>query len=231
MSNLYVYRPDGQHAGPYTTEMLAKAIVDGAVERDAYVAPPGGAQWQHASQMPEVVAQIEAVIRARSPSVVPPRSAPPLPLRASQAQPSVQIPTPPKAPSLVQASDPFATPPSVPSAAARPSIATAAAEAVPSPIAPVAAPVAFSVQIGPPVPIEPSVPIVPSPSEVKPTARPAPAASDKPKAKPWPQHLSVAIFGGFFLVALIELTVGLVRPGPDVAPEEEGMSAAAKPAK
>jgi hypothetical protein len=75
MNAFYVFQADGQPTGPYTTEALARAIVDGAVPRDAFVAPAGAAQWLHASQLPEVLATVDAMTRARSTPL-------PVPLRA-----------------------------------------------------------------------------------------------------------------------------------------------------
>src|SRR5580698_1956458 len=98
MHDLYVWQPEGQPVGPYTTESLARAIADGNVAKDAFVAPPGAPQWQHASQLPEVLTLVEAMLRAKSPSILPPK--PPVAMAPSiPAAPLVpQAPRAPQAP-------------------------------------------------------------------------------------------------------------------------------------
>jgi hypothetical protein len=93
MNALYVFQANGQPTGPFTTEALARAIVDGAMPRDAFVAPVGASQWLHASQVPEVNAFVDAMMRARS-TPPPPMVAkvqPPAPTEP-QLQPPVQVP-------------------------------------------------------------------------------------------------------------------------------------------
>jgi hypothetical protein len=95
MNGFYVFQPNGQPTGPYTTEALARAIVDGDVPRDVFVAPAGAAQWLHASQLPEVLATVDAMTRARS---NPPPAQP-----APQAKPADDKPKPKPWPKLLPA--------------------------------------------------------------------------------------------------------------------------------
>jgi hypothetical protein len=99
MNGFYVFQPNGQPTGPYTTEALARAIVDGDVPRDVFVAPAGAAQWLHASQLPEVLATVDAMTRARSNP--PPAPAPAQP--APQAKPADDKPKPKPWPKLLPA--------------------------------------------------------------------------------------------------------------------------------
>jgi uncharacterized protein DUF4339 len=168
MNALYVFQANGQPTGPFTPEALARAIADGAVPRDVFVAPAGAAQWLHASQMPEVSAFVDAMIRARS---NPP---PPMFPQAQQLAP----------PSSVQ------------------------------PQAPAVQPQASAVQPQAPAAQAFSQPAVATTPQAKPAdAKPA---EEKPKAKPWPKWLPAAIFGGFAVIALVEVAVALV-----VAPKSE----------
>jgi len=124
MNDIYVWQPDGQPVGPYTTESLARAIADGSLARDALVAPPGAPQWQHASHLPEVLSMVEAMLRAKSPSILPPAA----PVSVAPAIPPAPRPMQPRAP---QASG---TPPRPPQAPQPPPAPTVARSAPPAPM-------------------------------------------------------------------------------------------------
>jgi hypothetical protein len=219
MNTLFVLQSNGQHAGPFTTETLARAIVDGQIHRDAFIAPPGAPQWLHASQMPEVLAIVDAMVRARTPSMPPPPQAldfapasvnpfAPAAPQALQASPAPQTPRPPQGsqPPLRPASvAPPAPQPLAPQSPPAPLVTAtvAIAPAAPAPAAPGARPAPAPAPAVAPAP----APAAAAKAPVAPQAKPA---DDKPKAKPWPKWLSVAIFGGFAFLALTEVAVRVV---------------------
>src|ERR1700722_14864278 len=162
MNTLFLLQSNGQHAGPFTTETLARAIVDGQIHRDAFIAPPGAAQWLHASQMPEVLAIVDAMVRARTPSMPPP------PQALDFAPPSVNpfalaAPQAPQAAPVSRASQPPLRPASVAPPAPQPV----------APQSPAAPPVTATVAIAPA-----------APAPGAPAARPAPAPAPAPATPP-----------------------------------------------
>jgi hypothetical protein len=212
MNTVYVLQSNGQHTGPITTEAIARAIVDGSMHRDTLVAPPGAPQWLHASQMPEVLAIVDAMTASRAPSVPP---AAPVPLSVQPVAPQPPKPAARPASQAPPAPRPLALP------SQQPPIDLAAALApapIPSPAA-VPSPAPAPVQAAPAVAASPApapAAKAASPVAAAPVAKPAAAtqpkpADDKPKAKPWPRWLSVAIFGGFAFVALMEIAVVAIR--------------------
>ncbi len=57
----YVCKPDGRHAGPLSTDQLARAILDGKLARDAHVAASGDARWVEASTVPTIAAALRSL--------------------------------------------------------------------------------------------------------------------------------------------------------------------------
>jgi hypothetical protein len=183
MHDLYVWQPEGQPVGPYTTESLARAIADGNVAKDAFVAPPGAPQWQHASQLPEVLTLVEAMLRAKSPSILPPKPpvamAPVIPIapRAPQVAQAPQAPRAPTAPMAPRPPQPSQS--AVRTQSAPPPPVQADALFMPPMPAPGAAIGGLAAALAPaPVAVVPSAP--PAPSPMAPPPSPAPAALQAP---------------------------------------------------
>lgn len=110
MAQWYVFRHDGDPLGPWSTEVVAEAILSGKLRLDALIAPPGGVRWIRALDVPEIGAVVEGVPTKRRDdddpmSLVAPstaRTGPPSPM--DEAMPlSDEAPTPRE----VQASDRF----------------------------------------------------------------------------------------------------------------------------
>jgi hypothetical protein len=248
MNDIYVWQPEGQPVGPFTTESLARAIADGSVAKDAFVAPPGAAQWQHASQLPEVLGLVEGMLRAKSPSILPPRSpvavAPVIPAAPKVPQ-APRAPQPPKAPRPPMASQsgvrtPSSAPPanadavlSMPSSPApESSIAALSAALLPAPTpAPVPTPIVAQAPAILPAPdVVQAPPVSPAATAVMPAiafakVEPVKPAEDKPKAKPWPKWIPLAVFGAFLGLSLVELAVGIALAPKDTVGAEVGQGA------
>src|SRR5579859_6652481 len=63
MNALYVWKSEGEPAGPYTPEALARAIAQGDIAADAFVATLGASRWRQASQLAEVSDLLEGILR------------------------------------------------------------------------------------------------------------------------------------------------------------------------
>jgi hypothetical protein len=246
MNELFVMAPNGQPVGPYTVESLARAVADGVIPREAFAAPAGGS-WQAIAQLPEVLAQVDALVRSRTASpaapqggaqVGPPattgaqgpvsvRPPPPLPVRGASKPPPGPTPQPPLVarassappPLPVSSVRPSATPPPV---VVSPTASLPTAETVLAPpTGPAFAPVAVVAQVPAAAPVSAPAPAPASASVARP-------AADTSKPPPWPQWLALAIFGGFFGVSLLVLLVGLiVGGGDDLATSVKGASSGA----
>jgi hypothetical protein len=200
IQQVYVLESNGQHSGPVSTEALARRIVDGSLSQDVLIAPLGGQQWFHASQLPDILAVVQNIRRASAPPPPMPPAPPP-------------APPPHPASASVRAAAPVSTPPP-------PAIA---------PALPVAAPAAPPVAAAP-APAPAPKPAVPAPAQATPvaaapvaaaTAKPAaaPATAAQPPRQPWPKHLSLAIFGAFAFIGLLECVAAAVTTTTDDSAE------------
>lgn len=61
MSDWFVFQHDGAHLGPWSSERLAEAILDGVVASDVWVAAPGGTRWMRALDVPAIAALLDDV--------------------------------------------------------------------------------------------------------------------------------------------------------------------------
>ncbi len=103
MTEWYIYQASGNPAGPFSTDLLARGIVAGKVERDAYVAQPGDPQWTEILQQPEIA---EAVARhdtsgppsGREPIHTIPPAPPPLKTETPTIVLPLFVPQPPAPP-------------------------------------------------------------------------------------------------------------------------------------
>jgi hypothetical protein len=57
----YVYRHEGQHLGPLSTEDVADAILGGRLAPDVWVAAPGGPRWLRALDVPVISQLIDGI--------------------------------------------------------------------------------------------------------------------------------------------------------------------------
>lgn len=57
MADWYVFQHDTAHLGPYSTEVVANAILAGRLSPEVWVAAPGGLRWLRALDVP-VIAQL-----------------------------------------------------------------------------------------------------------------------------------------------------------------------------
>ena len=209
ISQVYVLESNGQHSGPISTEALARRIVDGSVSQDVLIAPIGGQQWLHASQLPDILAVVQNMRRASAPP--PPQPRPP----SAPPPPSIKAPVAPLAAQAPLSPQPAAAAPAPAPAPAQPKPAPAPAAAAPAAAAPAAAAPA------------PAAAAAPKPA----AAAPAAAAAAQPAKKPWPKNLSLAIFGGFALIGVLECVVAAVRTPTDDSAEMQEQPAAPAPKK
>ncbi|MBX3192285.1 MAG: DUF4339 domain-containing protein [Labilithrix sp.] len=56
MAEWYVYQHDGDPLGPWSTEAVAEAILNGKIPPDVWVAAPGGSRWLRALDVPAIEA-------------------------------------------------------------------------------------------------------------------------------------------------------------------------------
>ncbi len=61
MAEWYVFQHDGDYLGPWTTEVVANAILTGKLGQDVWVAAPGGPRWVRALDVPAIARQIEGL--------------------------------------------------------------------------------------------------------------------------------------------------------------------------
>lgn len=57
----YVYAENGHHFGPAPADHLARAVKNGTLRVDAWVAPPGSSEWRQMQHVPEIVAALDLV--------------------------------------------------------------------------------------------------------------------------------------------------------------------------
>ncbi len=57
MAVWFVYRHEGQHLGPLTTEAVVEQILAGTLGTDVWIAAPGGPRWLRALEVP-IIAQL-----------------------------------------------------------------------------------------------------------------------------------------------------------------------------
>ena len=61
MADWYVYQHDGDPLGPWTTDAVAEAILAGKLCPEIWVAPPGGARWLRALDVPVIARLVEGI--------------------------------------------------------------------------------------------------------------------------------------------------------------------------
>ena len=61
MAEWYVFQHDSAPLGPWTTERVAEAILSGEFEPGTWVAPPGGARWLRALDIPVIAKLIDGM--------------------------------------------------------------------------------------------------------------------------------------------------------------------------
>ena len=61
MADWYVYQDDGEPLGPWTTEAVAESILAGKFSPEIWVAPPGGARWLRALDVPVIARLVEGI--------------------------------------------------------------------------------------------------------------------------------------------------------------------------
>lgn len=55
-----MFHYDGEYLGPWTTEVVANAILSGKLGHDAWVAAPGGPRWVRALDVPDIARLVES---------------------------------------------------------------------------------------------------------------------------------------------------------------------------
>lgn len=66
MAHWYVYRGTEAPLGPWTSEVVAEAILAGSLEPSAWVAAPGGSRWLPAAEVPVIAGLLEGHPTRRS---------------------------------------------------------------------------------------------------------------------------------------------------------------------
>lgn len=61
MADWYVFQHDGEYLGPWTTEVVANAILSGKLGPDVWVAAPGGPRWLRALDVPVIARLIDSL--------------------------------------------------------------------------------------------------------------------------------------------------------------------------
>jgi hypothetical protein len=61
LADWYVYRQDSEPLGPWSTEDVAQAILDGTLAPDVWVAAPGGPRWLRALDVPFIARLVDGV--------------------------------------------------------------------------------------------------------------------------------------------------------------------------
>ena len=65
MADWYVFQHDAPALGPWSTEVIAEAILTGKLAPDVWVAVPGGDRWVRALDVPVIAQRIEGVSTRR----------------------------------------------------------------------------------------------------------------------------------------------------------------------
>ncbi|MBI5535893.1 MAG: DUF4339 domain-containing protein [Deltaproteobacteria bacterium] len=201
MKEWFIYQGEGNPAGPFTTELLARGILAGKVAKDAYVACQGDPQWVAVMSVAEVAAAVQAMessgapVQPRPINTVPPAPVPkrdtkpeefkPLFDPGSATAPGAQPPAPPAPASAAKPLAPPAYLAGAPASGSAPApLAPPASQGAPAPAAapsPVAAPAAPAPAPAPaPEAAAPAPAPAPAPAAAAPAAQPAPAAEAKP---------------------------------------------------
>ncbi len=61
MAEWYVFQHDAEYLGPWTTEVVANAILTGKLGPDVWVAAPGGPRWVRALDVPAIARLIDGL--------------------------------------------------------------------------------------------------------------------------------------------------------------------------
>lgn len=61
MADWFVFRPDGAHLGPWSTERVAAAILRGEIPENVWLAVPNGARWLCALDVPVIVTLVRGM--------------------------------------------------------------------------------------------------------------------------------------------------------------------------
>jgi hypothetical protein len=113
MTEWYVYQPNGEHIGPVSTELLARAMVGGKIPPDAHIGAKGDAHWQVIAEVAEIQAAVAAYNQqapapvSQMPATIPPappptQTIPPTPtIPPAPLVPQIAAPTPPTSSSLL----------------------------------------------------------------------------------------------------------------------------------
>ena len=227
MKEWFIFQGEGNPAGPFTTELLARGILAGKVARDAYVAGPGDPQWVGVMTVAEVAAMVDSMERSGAPvqprpiNTVPPAPAPKRDTRPEEFKPLFDMaPTPP--PIAPAPSQPQPNTPSRP-AFAPPAYVDGAPEPTPPPaqaaaLAPAPAPAPSPAPAAAPAPAPAAAPA----PEAKPAeAKPAEAKKEEPKAPPLSPKfrlIPIGIFAVCFVLSIVVFGVSRVIGGPEKPP-------------
>ncbi len=58
MADWFVYQPDGVHLGPFSTEIIAAAIMSARLSRQVWLGAPGGHRWLRALDVPVIASML-----------------------------------------------------------------------------------------------------------------------------------------------------------------------------
>lgn len=61
MADWYVFQHDAEPLGPWSTEVIAQAILEGRLAPDIWVAAPGGPRWLRALDVPFIARLVEGL--------------------------------------------------------------------------------------------------------------------------------------------------------------------------
>lgn len=61
MAEWYVFQHDGDYLGPWTTEVVANAILAGKLGQDVWVAAPGSPRWVRALDVPAIARLVDSL--------------------------------------------------------------------------------------------------------------------------------------------------------------------------
>jgi hypothetical protein len=78
MKDWYVFQADGNHIGPISTDLLARGVIAGKVQREAHVGARGDTQWYPLLSVPEIQQAI-AGLQGQNVGPRPMASVPPAP--------------------------------------------------------------------------------------------------------------------------------------------------------